>query len=89
MAIPTGESLIKYWRIWKKYLSGRNAGRDREGHCAGGCLGGRGARRGGGRAVRDDDRIQIVDRSVGVLQGNRARAVRQHGAVPAIWQNQY
>jgi hypothetical protein len=24
-----------------------------------------------------------------VLQGNRARAVRQHGAVPAIWQNQY
>ena len=68
---------------------GCNAGRDREGHCAGGRLGGRGARCGCGRAVRDDDRAQGDNRAIGMLQYDHVRAAGQHRAVPAIWQNQY
>ena len=54
---------------------GCNAGRDREGYCAGGRLGGRGARCGCGRAVRDDDRIQLLRANLqaGVKAQNAAR----------------
>jgi len=67
ISIAVVEILGQQGRRGRLRGDGRTGQRHRGGHCAGGRLGGRGGRRGCGRAVRDDDRIQVVGQSTGLF----------------------